>query len=79
MSFFTNTIALLNGQKTYLASAVLAFLGVGLLWLGDGTLGSILLANSGGLAALRHALARLQTMLHDLDGLLPPLDKDDAT
>ena len=58
------------GSKTYLVSAILAGLGVFTLTYGDGTLGLILLANGGGLAALRHALARLQAFLADVQAKL---------
>lgn len=62
-----------DGSKTYLASAALAGLGALLLSFGDGTLGLALLAHGGGLAALRHAVARLQTLLA---GLAAKLDAE---
>lgn len=65
-----NFLSTWNGSKTYLISAVMAVVGGALLYVGDGTLGMILLANGGGLAALRHAVSKVQTLLSDLQGKL---------
>lgn len=66
----------IEGQKTYLASSILAVAGLGLLLVDEGSLGVILLANGSGLAALRHALARLQQHLEALMRRWPPPEED---
>lgn len=65
-------MSLWNGSKTYLASSLLAGLGTLLLFFGDGKLGLALLANGGGLAALRHAVAKVHALLNEAkEGNLP--------
>jgi hypothetical protein len=60
-----------QGSRTYLASAALAALGTLLLAAGgDQTFALFLLAQSGGLAALRSAIGRIQTYLKSLEGRL---------
>jgi hypothetical protein len=76
MSLLQSLLARLDGRKSYLASALLAVAGVLLLYTGSSTLGLILLANGGGVAALRHALAKLQAVLADLEHRLPGETED---
>lgn len=57
----------INGSKTYLASGVLSLAGVViLLFGGDSRWALSLLAQGGGLAALRHAVAKLHDQLNPL-------------
>jgi hypothetical protein len=68
IKLLTSLLGLGQGTRTYLASAVLAALG-GFLFLtgSDSTLALTLLAQGGGLAALRSAVGRVQAYLSDLE------------
>ena len=71
-----NLLNLLSGWRTYLAGSVLAGLGVVLLYLGDDKLGLALLANGGGLAALRSAVGKMEEVLKELHGKLDSVPKE---
>lgn len=68
ITFLQRLLSTWQGGRTYLASAVLAGLGTLLLATGgEGTFATALLAQGGGLAALRHAIGRVQSYLATLE------------
>ncbi len=68
INWLLSLFGIAQGSRTYLASAVLAGIG-GFLFLtgSDSTLALALLAQGGGLAALRNAIARVHDYLTSLE------------